>query len=135
MPGARLILGPLMDMDRSMDVSCGLLDRLSHPRPAFKATRTLTTVLFASAYQPAEAPGVTGGRSLALSAGSRHLWLLLPDSSAVPLALITPLPNHRQIQRLTCYDLIDGTSEQVVENDGLAAALGRAHGPALLVAG
>ncbi len=46
-PGARLYLEPLVDLDRTMDAPPGLLDRLCNPRPVFHAVRTLNTLLFA----------------------------------------------------------------------------------------
>ena len=46
-PGARLFLEPLVDLDRTMDAPPGLLDRLCNPRPVFHAVRTLNTLLFA----------------------------------------------------------------------------------------
>ena len=44
-PGSRLFIGPLMDMDRTMDVRDGLLDSLCNPRPLFNALRCLNSIL------------------------------------------------------------------------------------------
>ena len=55
-PGGRVFLEPLIDLDRTMDVSHGLLDRLCNPRPAFHAVRRANTVLFSAPSAPAEAP-------------------------------------------------------------------------------
>ena len=52
--GCRLFLEPLIDLDRTMDVSHGLLDRRCNPRPAFHAVRCANTILFA---------GVEAGRT------------------------------------------------------------------------
>jgi hypothetical protein len=46
LPGARLFIEPLADMDRTMDVRHGLIDAQSNPRPPFHAVRCLNTVLF-----------------------------------------------------------------------------------------
>ncbi|MBI3974279.1 MAG: hypothetical protein HY332_23620 [Chloroflexi bacterium] len=83
LPRARLWLAPLVDLDRSMDVASGLLDRLSNPRPAFTAARTLNTILFASPppepYLPVDVPSdLATGRVLALAAAAKRLWLVLP---------------------------------------------------------
>ncbi len=46
LPGARLFFDPLVDIDRTMDISHGLLDPLCNPRETFTALRTLNAVLF-----------------------------------------------------------------------------------------
>jgi hypothetical protein len=45
LPGSRLYLEPLVDLDRTMDAPPGLLDRLGNPRPVFHALRSLNTTL------------------------------------------------------------------------------------------
>lgn len=47
-PGCRLFLDPLADLDRTMDVSLGLIDRMSNPHPAFNVARVLNSILFRS---------------------------------------------------------------------------------------
>lgn len=53
-PGTRLYFEPLRDLDRTMDVNHGLLDRRCNPRPLFHILRNLNTILFAhaGAWQP-----------------------------------------------------------------------------------
>ena len=52
MPGCRIYLDPLQDLDRVTKVVHGLLDRLSNPRAAFHVTRVLNTVLFGQGRRP-----------------------------------------------------------------------------------
>jgi hypothetical protein len=149
LPGARVWLGPLLDLDRSMDEATGLLDRLSNPRPAFVAARTLNTLLFASPpadpYRAAEvSPGPVPGRVFALDGGRKRFWLVLPDNAdasqfaALVLAhqpASTPSTAHRDGQRMVCYHLAEATSELVEAGAAaIAAALERAPGPTVLVA-
>ena len=79
-PEARLFLGPLVDLDRTMDVSYGLLDRLHNPRPVFNVIRYLNTILFANqeARQPLPGPSREDVRIIGLEGASATLWLLLP---------------------------------------------------------
>ena len=44
-PGAKLYVEPLVDLDRTMDVSHGLLDPLCNPHPMFHGLRCLNSVL------------------------------------------------------------------------------------------
>ncbi|MEM7346882.1 MAG: metallophosphoesterase [Chloroflexota bacterium] len=45
MPKSRIYLEPLLDIDRMIDVSYGLLDTLCNPRPAFQVARCLNSIL------------------------------------------------------------------------------------------
>lgn len=137
LPGAHLWLGPLLDMDRSMDVSHGLLDRLSNPRPAFHVVRLLNSILFATpppdGYRVLETPTTPdlpvgpGVRTLALTAGDKRLWLCLPaahgDTSGASVGGTLDLPASGP---LTCYHLAEGTSERVDPTlAGITAAITR----------
>ncbi|WP_420611596.1 metallophosphoesterase family protein [Candidatus Spongiisocius sp.] len=79
MPGCRVYLDPLQDLDRVTKVVHGLLDRLSNPRPAFYVTRVLNTVLFgegrATGSYSAVEPG--GGANIRAIEDRRcELWLV-----------------------------------------------------------
>ena len=79
MPGCRVYLDPLQDLDRVTKVVHGLLDRLSNPRPAFHVTRVLNTVLFgegrATGSYSAVEPG--GGANIrAIDDRRCELWLV-----------------------------------------------------------
>lgn len=127
-PGARLLLDPLLDLDRTMDTFHGLLDRRCNPRPAFHAARALNSLLFAEpvAWQATTAPcsGVDGDvdgllvRGLAAPDG-RACWLLAPTGGAVePGAVLPDLGRPHRILRLR-----DATVVTLPSGEGLAGAL------------
>ena len=82
MPGCRLYLDPLQDLDRVTTVVHGLLDRLSNPRAAFHVTRVLNTVLFGQGRRPGSySPVQSYGRFeettvRAIADRRRELWLV-----------------------------------------------------------
>lgn len=148
LPDSHLWLAPLLDLDRSMDISLGLLDRLSNPRSVHTAARTLNTVLFAAQettptptpFEPAPAGAVAGMRVLALDQEGRRLRLCLPATGAsMPGAGSTAfdpqLSGVSGNEQLSCFHLSEGTSETVDPNaPAIYEALGRTSGPALLLA-
>ncbi len=72
-PGSRFFLEPLLDFDRTMDVTNGLLDGRCNPRPAFDRFRLLHTLLFSRGGE-LEVTGVEDGvAEFALSGGERML--------------------------------------------------------------
>jgi hypothetical protein len=81
LPGCRLFLDPLVDLDRTNDINHGLLDRLSNPRPAFHAVRCLNTILFShpESFRLFGAKEMDGGRAIGISGSGKSLWLLLPE--------------------------------------------------------
>jgi hypothetical protein len=48
LPGSRLFIDPLQELDRTASIMNGLLDRLSNPAPMFHVVRVLNSVLFGS---------------------------------------------------------------------------------------
>jgi len=88
MPGCRVYLDPLQDLDRVTKVVHGLLDRLSNPRPAFHVTRVLNTVLFGEGRRPGNySPVETSGSSNTRAIEERRceLWLV-PEDEKPPAA-------------------------------------------------
>lgn len=84
MPGCRIYLDPLQDLDRVTKVVNGLLDRLSNPRPAFHVTRVLNTVLFGEgrrpgSYTPVDHGGLTGAADVRVIRDLRAEFWLVPD--------------------------------------------------------
>ena len=85
MPGCRVYLDPLQDLDRVTKVVHGLLDRLSNPRPAFHVTRVLNTVLFGEgrqpgSYRPVNPGPLHGSPNLRAIVDRRsELWLVPED--------------------------------------------------------
>lgn len=86
MPEARLYIEPFLDLDRTMDVGLGLLDRQSNPRPAFHALRCLNTCLFHAATSPHRLPSPTppGHRAPGLATPGWRFWLALPGAESQP---------------------------------------------------
>jgi hypothetical protein len=112
-PKARLFLEPLVDLDRTMDISYGLLDRLCNPRPVFQVVRCLNTLLFAhpEPRSPLAEPVLEGVRALGLSGPTTTLWLLLPAGPApVPLDL-SKLKGFADSQARHTYWLVSGAGQ------------------------
>ena len=117
LPESRLFLEPLVDLDRSMDVSHGLLDRLSNPRPAFHVVRCMNTILFGRPEGrrplPLPSPSLAGARILGLAGPAADLWLLLPLRPGKKLLLdLGHFDGFKASTRGTqCFDLKKGTSQ------------------------
>lgn len=112
LPGCRLIVDPLQELDRSASLMGGLLDRLSNPRPAFHVVRTMNTLLFADAapgsYEPIEdvAEGVHGVRL-----GDARRWVITGDAPPDALrALAHQAGSEGQVQ---VVDLVAGEGWRV----------------------
>ena len=116
LPGARLFLDPLVDMDRTNDVQFGLLDTLCNPRPAFHVLRCLNTILHDL---PAAGPGLrpsmgegSGVRVCELTGPGRAVSLLLSSASSdagADASVLAELPGAATVQ---LYRLHSGTSER-----------------------
>lgn len=137
-PGSRLFIEPLIDLDRTMDISHGLLDRQCNPRPIFQALRVLNTALFSSPtiYWPMPSPDWPGLLARGLASPTTMCWLLQPASPAarvsLPFAALgaaqasaahlaraalggaqAPAPSGHQILLMTILDLVNATSQRV----------------------
>jgi hypothetical protein len=94
LPGCRLFIDPLQELDRTAEVMSGLLDRLSNPKPAFEVLRNLNTLLFgvdddsSAAYRAEEL--VWDGSRVAegVSSSRGECWLLVPAHRAGILAAL-----------------------------------------------
>ncbi|MGH2558870.1 MAG: hypothetical protein ACRDJH_07385, partial [Thermomicrobiales bacterium] len=134
-PGSRLYLEPLVDLDRTMDTPYGLLDRLSNPRPVFRAVRCLNTMLFglSEPWQPVDVPAIEGARSRCLRGSSTTLWLLLPERDQHQRASVA-LRHVRQVvpgaAAARCVCLASATSRRLTLDDDEGTNL---SGPTLLV--
>jgi hypothetical protein len=108
--GSRLFFEPLVDLDRTMDVMHGLLDRCCNPRPAYQAVRCLNTVLFAApeTRNPGACPTVPGGRAIEARGVNHTDWLLLPDAGLPAPAGLLPAAGAA-----TAYRLRSGTSQEL----------------------
>lgn len=109
-PASRLFFEPYRDLDRTMDVTHGLLDRLCNPRPVFHLLRHLNTLLFShpAAWSRGAERQVAGLRVLTLETGDRRAWLLLPETEDVQSV---SLPEVTETTKsLTAYALVQGVA-------------------------
>ncbi len=84
LPGTRVFFDPLVDIDRTMDVSHGILDTLCNPRPVFHALRCLNTILYGGDLgktREVDEFKSDGARSLQIVVENRKWVLLLPGNS------------------------------------------------------
>lgn len=115
LPGSRLFLEPLVDLDRTMDVANGLLDRLYNPRPAFRVVRCLNTILFGApeVRHPVIGPALDGARLLGLAGARTTSWLLLPlppRRERLQLELTHLAGREETSGDVRCFHLEQGTS-------------------------
>lgn len=135
LPDTRIFFDPWQDLDRTMDVAHGFIDRNCNPRPAFRALKTLNTVLFAPgpALQLCARQTVAGAhvihatrRATATDSAADHteneasgqaLWLLTAASgTGAGRVARRDLPGNATSTALRGYDLVAGTV-QAVEGD------------------
>jgi hypothetical protein len=135
LPGSRLYLEPLLDLDRTMDAPYGLLDRLCNPRPAFRTVRTLNTVLFGDleTREAAPAPQLENAATFCLRGSKTTMLLIAPDSSTcdgvtVAVSTLRTLAPGRESVRF--FDLTRATVQQHAAASDERIDL---RGPALLL--
>jgi hypothetical protein len=137
-PGSRLFIGPLLDMDRTMDVRHGLLDPLCNPRPVFDALRCLNSVLSA-----ADRIGAVESRRVewtvsdsAVVGESETIAVVIPRAPLSGQAVCGLVDEwSRRAGRFRAYDLV-GCRVTESSPDELAASLGTEwSGPLLMVVG
>ena len=115
LPGARLFVDPLIDLDRTMDVTHGLLDTLCNPRAPFHTLRCLNTLL----NSPVHVTTFTdeqiqeNNRILYLNNTQRRLALVLPDRDFFDL---NTLEFSLDSSPLRIYHLCTGETETVSRN-------------------
>ena len=112
-PDSRLFIEPFVELDRTMDVAEGLLNRLCNPTPVFHLLRNLNTLLFS---QPAPLTGVSqkaipGGRLLSGMHAEKFFYLLFPDTPLKGSLADWGIDSNCQ---WSVYDLVSG---QRIEKD------------------
>jgi len=134
-PGARIVLGPLVDLDRSMDAAFGLLDRLSNPRSTFQVARYLNSLLFGERRPPGlvSSENGSGGRVIELEQGERSLTLILPGGKTAARGRPRLMEPDRSGQRITIYELQSGLSLEAAAMGGISRGLEWTEGPVLVV--
>lgn len=137
LPGCRLFLDPLVDLDRTNDTNYGMLDRLSNPRPVFHTVRCLNTILFGSPeeFNPIDGPTVDGGRIIGLKSQNKTMWLFLPIRKMSIIPHILTALNFVESQHLTGFNLVLGNSQTLSsDQDTLSKTLSDLEDPFLVMA-
>ena len=117
LPGARLFVDPLTDLDRTMDVTHGLLDTLCNPRAPFHALRCLNTLLnspvHATTFTDPREQTWENNRILYLNNTHRRLALVLPSQDIFDL---NTLDFSLDTSPVRIYHLCTGETETVSRN-------------------
>ncbi len=118
-PQTRVYVEPLVDLDRTMDVTHGLLDTVCNPRPAFNVLRTLNSLLFASRASLTlrantdDADSTSSELCAVTSTKSRYVFIpstamgTTASSDRSAAAAMSGLPDEAQV---TLYNLVQATS-------------------------
>ena len=84
-PNTQLFIEPLIDLDRTMDITHGLLDTLCNPRRTFHLVRCMNSLLFSenpdSRHRRIESINHDGFTVMAMQRGKTEYTLLLPEMS------------------------------------------------------
>lgn len=110
-PGNRVYLDPLVDLDRTMDASHGLLDTLCNPRPAFHVARLLTTLLhdLPAPRTRAEVRGTGELRILEIGLTTGARLLVLPQHPGVAARSVLETLPELERRTLRTFHLTEGT--------------------------
>ncbi len=120
LPSGKLYLEPLLEMDRTMDTSLGLMDTFCNRRPAYEVVRSLNSLLFHAGRVAVTGDRHTDGEiQLRMLHGQRNMDLLIspqqPDGMVGPEGMqwITDRLNHPAPDTpATLYFLAQATSQQ-----------------------
>ena len=81
-PGCRIYFEPFSDLDRTMDVTHGLLDTLCNPRPASRVLQSINTIMYSKlltvSKPPLQLKQANGLKALQLSTDTSTYTLLVP---------------------------------------------------------
>ena len=112
MPGSRIYFEPLSDLDRTMDVTHGLLDTLCNPRFASSALQSLNTVIYSQPLKFSKRPlclkQVSDVKALQLSTDTSTYTLLLHsglESIASEAVSLEAFLEMGEDERLKIYQL------------------------------
>ena len=119
-PGSRIYFEPFSDLDRTMDVTYGLLDTLCNPRLASRTLQSLNTILYSRSLGVSKPPlhlkEVNDLKVLQLSTDTSTYTLLLYsglESVASEGINIEALLELREDERLKIYQLSKTTLQSV----------------------
>lgn len=87
LPGSRIYFEPFSDLDRTMDVTHGLLDTLCNPRSTSSVLQSLNTIMYTQLPKVSEGPirlkKLNGWNAIQLSIDASTYTLLVHEESAV----------------------------------------------------
>jgi hypothetical protein len=111
---SRLYLEPFRELDRTMDLAPGLLDRYHNPSPLFHATRILNSTLSSSAnkWEPVLEQRDRYAEMIGLASERRSILLVLPYDSSKQISLGIPDQFNTKMDT-TEIDLKTGVSSPV----------------------
>ena len=113
LPNTRLFVEPLIDLDRTMDITHGLLDTCCNPRTPFHLIRCLNSLLFSKEIDPTqisiESTSHDDFVSMTIQHFATEFTLLLPDTNIwfAPNEKNASHPHRHANDRL--FDLCQGT--------------------------
>ena len=144
LPGCRVFVEPLGDMDRTMDVTHGLIDALCNPRPTLTALRHANTLLYGPHFpsrfvEPRVLHLRGGGRVLVLRQADRVLTLWVVRDArdqGIEDAISEVWPHRRGMSSLRLDRLGEGLVETVgIDRAARSLAAALSYGPVMLSAG
>jgi predicted phosphodiesterase len=116
----RVFLSPLVDLDRTMDVMFGLLDRQCNPRPAYTTVRLLNSLLwgrgeFGHSPKIVEIENDWSGRTILMQTGSAQDRIWIPRvAEDGPVTLTRTSHDIGRTKRwIRQYDLTSGFSRVI----------------------
>ena len=118
MPESRIYFEPFSDLDRTMDVTHGLLDTLCNPRPASRVLQSLNTIMYSQLLKVSRGPlrlkRINGLKALQLSTDVSTYTLLVHEESAEGTAInIEAFLKVREGEPLKIYQLSKITLQSV----------------------
>ena len=120
MPGSRIYFEPLSDLDRTMDVTHGLLDTLCNPRLANYTLQSLNTIMYSRSLKLSKhslrLKQVNGLQALQLSTDTSTYTLLLnsgSESTVSEAISVETVLEMKENELLKIYQLSKGTLKSV----------------------
>ena len=118
MPASRIYFEPFSDLDRTMDVTHGLLDTLCNPRTASRVLQSLNTIMYSQLLKVSRGPlrlkRINGLKALQLSTDVSTYTLLVHEESAEGTAInIEAFLKVREGEPLKVYQLSKITLQSV----------------------
>ena len=123
-PGSRIYFEPFSDLDRTMDVTHGLLDTLCNPRSPSRALQSLNTIMYSRSMKVSEHPlrlqQINDLKALHLSTDTSTYTLLMhngSESTSSEAINITSYIRVREDEPLKIYQLSEITLKSIIFHD------------------